>query len=198
MKRIARDLALTASLSILTLNAHSEQRFYIGGGASSGSAQDKTTIKNSSGNTVSTNTLKGDSSAKSFKLGIIDESGGRAELSYSSIDATWNSGGNDSFSGFNFDGVKSFGTGIKPFVTAGVGFYKLKGSGQVLASGEDLKGVAFNLGGGLLVDAGANLELELAYKFKHIRWGDVKDITGRTIETRSNVGAGYLGLNLKF
>lgn len=190
---------LVSSLLLASATAFADDekrtRFYVGVGVGSGGSGEREITVNDSAIFKSDY----DTSLADLKLGAEFRSGHRFELAFTGIDLEYADGTEDELSGLDFDWYFAFGEKrVKPYLMVGLGLYTFENTAYFLADNEDLRGVAFNLGGGIFIEVAEPFEVELGYKFKGIGWQKVEDTDGDTLELSESMGNLYLGARLKF
>lgn len=187
---------LLAGSSLLADDAN---KLFVGIGANIGTGEQTASIAGISA------TADGDYDSIPITFGYITSDGDRFKISYQKINADYNWDGEtykDKFTGFDFDydwTIQSWKANkVLPYLGVGIGFYKYDGSAEYLVGNEDLKGVALNLNAGILYQLVDNIDIELGYKFKHIKWQDIRLLSGYTLEQEDDIGSLYIGLNYKF
>jgi opacity protein-like surface antigen len=181
-----------------TLLADDANKLFIGIGTSVGTGEGTVEV---SGIGVS---VDADYDSIPLTLGYITSSEDRFKISYQKINAEHKALGEtlkDKYSGFDFDydwTIQSWKTNkVLPYVGVGIGFYKMENTADMFVDNEDLKGISYNLNAGILYQSVDKFEVELGYKFKHIKWQDIK-YSYYTIGVEDDIGSLYLGLNYKF
>lgn len=198
MMKTIKYAGAIAGLTLACQVAQADGGFYVGAGVAGGGVSTDSTLRNSSGTAIATSNLTGSAGSGTVKFGLILGNGHRMEFGYSSIDATWDGGGTDTFNGFDFDYLVTFDGSIKPYVGVGLGGYTLANSGRYIAGGQDLSGLALNLGAGVIFEVAKNVEIEGALKLKLINWQDLRNSSGQTLEMETGITTLYIGANLRF
>jgi|TARA_R110001592_G_scaffold320584_1_gene598556 opacity protein-like surface antigen len=163
-------------------------QFYIGAGMAglAGSGEEEYTQGSSS------RTYDYSYSNASIRLGYQWSYANRLELSIGSIDVEYDENYEDeTYSGFDVDYYFVWGESIKPYLMVGLGSYTFEDSAQYFSDNDDLSGLAFNFGGGVIWQFHEHLDVELGYKFKSISWQDATDgyNTYETQSTHSGIDA---------
>ncbi|MDP2607776.1 MULTISPECIES: outer membrane beta-barrel protein [unclassified Oceanobacter] len=117
-------------------------------------------------------------SQQSIGLGYQFDNDNRLEVSLATIDVEYDNDfyDDESYSGLDVD--YSFVwryEAVRPYLLIGFGLYTYDDSGEYYADGEDLSGVAFNFGAGVIWQFHEHLDVDLGYGFKSIGWQDAED-----------------------
>ncbi len=196
---------IVASLLLVGTSAvaKDQSKYYVGMGIGSGSGTQ--TRDYDSGDSYTTDY---DTSSTTIKFGWIYNSGNRFEISVNNISAD-RTGGNtfyqndnssdtdSEFTGYDLDYLFVWGedSKLKPYLDLGMGVYKndeITGYDSSSGDVETATGLALNYGVGLFYDITENIELEAAYKGKHISWNLENPDTSESITFL------YTGINYKF
>ena len=191
-----KSLILSALLlNSINLYAVEAGKFLYGVDYSNGSGEVKETTKTSD----KTNSF--DSTSTSLKIAYTLEDANRFVFSYEMMEKEftdksfkWYGKNKPELVFYNFDWQFTYPMeSFSPYWTIGLATITLKDSASYLADGEDLEGVSFNYGAGLLYNLSSNIELELAYNCKSIGWENVG--TTNTTETVSKLDQIEIGVN---
>lgn len=144
-----------------------------------------------------------DSNTLGIYLGYRFPSNNRFQISRNSIDVTVEgSDEDDEFTGTDFDWQFVYGEEtVQPYWGLGFGLYNLEDSAEYTKDNEDIKGISFQLMGGLKLDLHEHFEIDVSYRAKSIGWQDVQITDGFSSVTLSMVntsGSLNFGAAVKF
>ena len=172
---------------------------YMGYGIGAGSGVYAVENRQASG--ASTNTeIEMDVVSGTLKIGYAQENNNRWELSITGISTERIDGVEEKFSGVDLNWYAVYDlseNNHKPFWSIGFGSYTWEDTAALVVGDEDIKGGALNLAGGVFLDVGKKVELELAYRVKVIGWQEL--VNGTTIESHAHAYAQFfVGFNYRF
>ena len=179
---------MIAGLLSTGLYASGTNSVYIGFGAMNGSG---TQTLETNGNIYSADY---DMTGVGGKIGLIGKDNNRLEFAINKLNGS-NDNGSDTYTGFEMSYLFAFLKGdFHPYLGLSVGYYvseNLKGYDD---NGDETSVNALELGfsGGFLFGLTQNIELEIAYQYRHLNW-NYSDIT-----LYDDIGNAYVGMNFKF
>ncbi len=125
-----------------------------------------------------------DTSSLGFFVGYRFPTNNRFQISRTSIDASYESGTDDKFTGTDFDWQFVYGSSkFQPYWGLGFGIYTFEDSAGMTQENEDLTGISFQLLGGIKLDVHERVELDVSYRAKSIAWQGLEISDGYSSET---------------
>lgn len=198
-----KALSLAAAIGSFSLVTHSEQNYFVGIEAFTGTGEIEIEEEFSDGYTR-TDTTDTDQTGKTLVLGMIHPTKVRTSLKYTSIDAEIENDFKFDMTGIDIDGTFGFAetNAVMPYVMAGLGYYTWKDSHKAFFHDDDdeLKGIALNLGIGAAFKVHEGVEIDVSYKYKGIYWQGMEtrgfyensDIDVTTSTSNLTLGARFL------
>lgn len=190
-----KKLVLCAAIAAFSTTAFAdvEPQFYAGLSLSTGHGTEKLEV-----NSIEVAEYDYDVAGYSIYGGYVFKSNNRFEISSTRINARQEDNTGGTFDGIDFDWKFTLNDkDITPYLGVGFGFYTYKDSGDLFVNGEDLKGIAFTLAGGLLAKLGEHGQLDFSVSHKGIGWNAIRDEFNNEYDlydgvTRFTLGAAYL------
>ncbi|WP_300427041.1 outer membrane beta-barrel protein [uncultured Thalassolituus sp.] len=133
-----------------------------------------------------------------LSAGLILDERLRLEGSYNTYDFEFDGGGESDVNILEFDGILLFPSDeITPYITGGIGIATYEDTGEFIDDGDDLGGLSFQLGGGVIFSAADNFELDASYRMKAIVWETV-EVFETDFETSNSLSVISIGGRVLF
>lgn len=142
-----------------------------------------------------------DTAMAALKVGYITKGGSRLQLSLTNISAEQEDFEDDSdWSGIDFDFKAPFSDKtVKPYLGAGFGLYTWEDTGEDFVDGDDLKGLAINLSGGLLFEVNDHFDVEAGLQYKTIVWESIEPANSDIeVDVSTSIIQFVAGANVRF
>lgn len=197
-KSITSASILLLSTLAMTTQADVESGVYLGiNGNTSLSGTSKAEYESSSFDFETESDI--DTNGASIFIGYRNTRNNRVQLSFSSFDIEYENGATDEASGMDLDWQFVYGEKtVQPYWGFGFGLYTLEDTGDLFTSGDDLKGVSFQLVAGAKFDINEHVELDASYHIKSIAWQEIEMLGGDTLNLSHTFSYLNLGAAFKF
>ncbi len=197
-KSITSASILLLSSLAMTTQAEVESGVYLGVNSNTSlSGTYKAEYENSGFTSESESDI--DTTGASLFIGYRSSRNNRFQLSFSSIDIDYEGGGSDEAVGTDLDWQFVYGEStVQPYWGLGFGLYTLEDTADLFTSGDDLKGVSFQLAAGAKFDLHEHFELDASYHIKSIAWQEIEVLSGDTLNLSHTFSYINLGAAIKF
>jgi len=194
MKRKLLPVVLASVMATPAFAEVADKKFYVGVNLATGSGTETATIDDVE--------YEEDFSAGStrFALGYVSSPQGRIEVSYGGYSLDFDNADEDEeITSLDFDGYYLFGeSDVRGFVTAGLGFTTYEDTAEYTLANEDLSGISFQFGGGVIFAPVDNIELEASLRIKAIGWQQIEVSNGfSSTDVQLATGLTLLGIGGK-
>ena len=197
MKTCIRPVAGIFLLTSLAANTYSADQSYFGVDLFSGSGEFE---RESSNSDYSNATFDVDVDGTSYLFGFDLENDNHFEFKFTEFDLEYEDNSKASFKELDFDWGIGFAHSevARPYGLIGFGLAIWEDTAEYFETGQDLKGLALNLGIGSKFHVHQNIALDLSYRYKAISWQEVESYSGTEYSYSHSLSSIQLGARVLF